>query len=163
MKLYGTTALIDGKATGAFLIAKDNDEAASKALARLPEGGKLTHIIEFCKASRATLTRNKLGELCPASDQIEFTVETLLSMIGEMSRMNNELRNSISQILEIVTRLGLLQFSFAVSVPGPDGKQTQHHNVYHYDIEQAKTAAEKFTRKEYGDSARITNIQEVRK
>lgn len=81
MNLYGATALIEGKPVASFLIARDPDEAASKAMKRL-KNGTLTHIVFFCEARLGTLKRNGLLEVCPKVDQVLFCCETLLEMIG---------------------------------------------------------------------------------
>lgn len=159
MNLYGATALVDGKPTGAFLIARDNDDAAAKAMSRMPEGGKLTHIVQFCEARIGTLQRNRLYEYCPQSDQIEFTCVTLLHLIGAMSQANNMLRAAISGIQEIVAKCGLRQYAFVVT---ESNGVIQHHNCYHTDLEKATEQAEQFAREQYGTGAKVTNIEEIK-
>lgn len=159
MKLYGTTAIIDGQATGAFVIAKSNDEAASKALSRLPEGGRLTHIIEFCEATRENFTRNKLGNFLPEADQTEFTVAAILEIIGMMSRLNNQLRAAVNDTEKMICEKFGFQ-TFNLQITEPNGT-VQFHHVHHYDIASARKVAEKFAHDQYGNGAEVTRIEKV--
>lgn len=159
--LYAVTALADGKPVGAFVIASDADEAASRATARLPDG-KLTHIVEFCEARISTLKRNGLLACFPESERVEFLTETLLQIVDAQSKQIATLRTCIESLTgTLVEKLGLRQFAFTV-IEGRTGI-VQLHECFAPDPEQAKQEAERFTNQHYGDGAIVQKVREIPK
>jgi len=159
--LYAVTALLpDGKPVGAFVIARDRDEAASKASARLPNG-KLTHIVHFCEARLGTLKRNGLLACCPESEQVEFLTGTMLQIVDAQSKQIETLRKQVAELTaKLVEEHNLRQFAFTVI---ERTGVVQLHECFATDLEQAEQEAERFTNQHYGDGATVQKVREIPK
>jgi len=159
--LYAVTALADGKPVGAFVIARDADEAASRASARLPDG-KLTHIVEFCEARLGTLKRNGLLHFLPDDEQVEFLTGTMLQIVDAQSKQIATLGACIESLTAtVVDKLGLRQFAFTV-IERRTG-MVQLHECFAPDLESAGREAKRFTNETYGDDAIVQSLREIPK
>lgn len=98
MYVFAITAVVDDRPVAAWLLASDNDEASAKASAKLPEGGKLAHVIQVCPATLSNLQRNKLLSFVPMPDAIEFTSKAVLEVIQIQAQLNQQLSEAIDQL-----------------------------------------------------------------
>lgn len=146
--LYAVTAIKNGLPVGAFVIAANPDECTARAMQRLGDRGRLTHIAPLCEATLGTLKRNGLLPYCGKGEQIEFLTDTLLEIIAMLLDQVATLRAALGSVTgTLQEKLNLKRFKF--SAKDREGV-TQFHETFAPDFGTAYQAIMELCQTEYG-------------
>lgn len=101
MKVYCVVSVVNGACVASWVLASDPDQATEKATSRLPEGAKIKIVVPLSEASLKQFEKNKLYELLPMEDGVEFvefTSNNMLFLVQLQQIEIDRLRESLHQL-----------------------------------------------------------------
>ena len=112
MTVYSVIALdADKRPTGLWVLGNSPDDAANRATARLPEGGRIVLIKPITMASLTQFERTRLHELLDRGDSQEFMGSTVIELIkiqhvliNRQIEVVNELREVLDMKIELLNK-----------------------------------------------------------
>lgn len=147
-KLYAVTAIKSGLPVGAFIIADNPDDCATRASRRLGTRDRITHMLPMCEATLGSMKRNGLLKYVNEDGKVEFLADAILEIIDSLQRNINTIRLALHiQTTTLVEKLNFQKFRF--SVTDQDGV-TQFHEMFAPDFGAAIRSINQHCQTEYG-------------